>query len=56
MGATATNLIIYSPAPASLEAAADANVVMTAQGTDEVTFEASNTTTETIVMNVAICP
>ena len=56
VGATATNLIIYSPAPASLEAAADANVVMTAQGTDEVTFEASNTTTETIVMNVAIFP
>ena len=56
LGATATNLIIYSPAPASLEAAADANVVMTAQGTDEVTFEASDTTTETIVMNVAIFP
>lgn len=56
VGATATNLIIYSPATASLEAAADANVVMTAQGTDEVTFEASDTTTETIVMNVAIFP
>lgn len=56
VGATATNLIIYSPAPDSLEAAADANVVMTAQGTDVVSFEASKTTTETIVMNVAIFP
>lgn len=56
VGATATNLIIYSPAPDSLEAAADAGVVMTAQGTDVVTFKASQATTEAIVMNVAIFP
>ena len=56
VGATATNLIIYSPAPDSLEAAADAGVVMTAQGTDVVTLMASQATTETIVMNVAIFP
>lgn len=56
VGATATNLIIYSPAPESLEAAADANVVMTAQGAGVVSFKASNTTTDTIVMNVAIFP
>lgn len=56
VGATATNLIIYSPAPDSLEAAADAGVVMTAQGTDVVTFRASQATTEAIVMNVAIFP
>lgn len=55
-GVTATNLVIYGPAPESLEAAAEAGVVMTAQGADVVSFTASDTTTETIVMNVAIFP
>lgn len=53
-GVTASNLVIWSPAPDSLDAAASANVKLTAQAANSLTFAADSTTTEAITINVAI--
>ena len=50
---TATNTVFYGPAPASVDAYAEAGVRMTAQtGNNTVTFAATNSTTEDIIINI----
>lgn len=53
-GVTENNLVFWGPAPASLDAAANANVKLTAQAANSLTFVADRTTTEEITINVAI--
>lgn len=53
-GVTADSLVIWSPAPDSLETAAENNVVLSAQGTNTVDFTADGTWEDTITINVAI--
>ena len=53
-GVTASNLVIWSSAPESFDAASAAGVRMTAQGNGTVSFSATATTSEDIVMNLAI--
>lgn len=53
-GVTSDSLVIWSPAPGSLETAAENNVVLSAQGTNTVTFTADGTWEDTITINVAI--
>ena len=53
-GVTPDSLVIWSPAPDSLETAAENNVVLSAQGTDTVDFTADGTWEDTITINVAI--
>lgn len=53
-GVTDDNLVIWSAAPASFEAAAEALVRMTAQGNGVVSFAASGPTSAAITINLAI--
>ena len=53
-GVTASNLVIWSPAPASFLEAQDKQVRMTAQGAGVVTFAAESNTTADITINLAI--
>ena len=53
-GVTAGNLVIWSAAPQSFDAAAEAGVRMTAQGAGKVSFAATNTTTEEITVSLAV--
>lgn len=53
-GVTPDSLVIWSPAPDSLETAAENNVVLSEQLTDKVNFTAEGTWEDTITINVAI--
>lgn len=53
-GVTASNLVLWGPAPGDLEAATEALVELTAQGAGTVSFSAASNTTKAITMNLAI--
>lgn len=53
-GVTATNLVIWGPDDESFDAAMEAGVRMTSQGANTVSFSATSTTSEDIVINLAI--
>ena len=53
-GVTATNTVIVSPAPASIEDYTDWKVYCSAQGTDSLTFTCDTTPSNNITVNVVI--
>lgn len=53
-GVTASNLVMYFPAPASYSAYVDAEIYATAQGTNSLTFTCDTVPSTNITVNVAI--
>lgn len=53
-GVTASNLVFWGPAPGDLEAASEALVELTAQGSGKVSFSAASNTSKAITINLAI--
>ena len=53
-GVTATNIVWVSPTPASYDDYVDAEIRVTGQDTNELTFECEETPTSSVFVNVVI--
>lgn len=53
-GVTASNTVIIAPAPSSISVAANANFYCSAQASDSLTFQVSQTPTASVTVNIVI--